>query len=128
MIEKVKPVGNIIAEIYVIEDPVPAGLVGSQSVAVSALVLAVAMMRDQTGIGFAAAGPHDARILENDVPGVRRDGRADVAVPPDERISNDIGILDRPVRQAAGRDTGMQTVDVDVLDQNVLAVGGDDAV
>jgi hypothetical protein len=110
-----------------IEHPVAARLVGPHPVAVTALVLAVAMMRLQAGIRLAATIPHNTRILENDLPAVGRGRGADVAVPSDKRIGIDVGVLNGPVGNASGRDTGAQTVNIDVLNQDVLAVGGNDA-
>lgn len=66
VIQKIDPVRYIVRNVHVIENPVPARLVGPQSVTVTALVLAVTMMRDKPRISFSTAAISDAGILKGD--------------------------------------------------------------
>ncbi len=123
MIKKVDPVGNIIRNVDVVEDPVSARLVGPESITVTSLVLAVAVMRHQPRISLAASAPHDAGILEPYRAAVGRSIDPSVAVPSDEGIGNDIGVLDRPVRDASRKNTGTQAVNIQIFQKHIIAVG-----
>jgi hypothetical protein len=124
VIKQVQPVGNVIAHVHVIKDPVTAAFVGAQAVAVTALVLAVTMMRQQSGISFPAAAPHNARILKDHVPAIRRSRGADVTVPTYEGVGDDVGIFNGPIGQTAGHNTRTQTMDINIFDKDVLTVRG----
>ena len=54
MIEKVDAVGDIVAEIALVENPIGAGYVGSEAIAVPALVLAVAVIGFFIRVRFSA--------------------------------------------------------------------------
>lgn len=64
VIQKIDPVGNIVGYVHMIKDPVAAGLIGADGVAVTALILTVTMMRGKSRIGLSAAAPFDLCILE----------------------------------------------------------------
>lgn len=72
VIQKVNTVGYIVGNIHMIKNPIPARLVGPQSITVSALILAITMMRGQPRISFPAAGVFDGGILKSDRAAVGR--------------------------------------------------------